>query len=133
MNRSCAFLLILSLWFVGIAQGEELQIGVAQIDVTPDYPIRLNGFAKRKTESDGVLGRILCDASGVRQRFLSPAVHFLGGAFHLPDLALDLVRRVAGGLSVELLCLAANILGAPGDPIVCHGDGSFYAQQRPSP
>jgi len=30
------------------------EIGVAKIDITPDYPIRLCGYAVRKKESDGV-------------------------------------------------------------------------------
>ena len=30
------------------------QIGVAKIDITPAYPIRLSGYAVRKKESDGV-------------------------------------------------------------------------------
>ena len=29
------------------------EIGVAKIDITPGYPIRLTGYAVRKTESEG--------------------------------------------------------------------------------
>src|SRR5215471_10985582 len=28
--------------------------GVARVDITPDYPVRLSGFAFRKSESEGV-------------------------------------------------------------------------------
>jgi putative membrane-bound dehydrogenase-like protein len=41
-----------------LAPAAGLRIGVAARDVTPDYPIRLNGFASRGAESDGVAGRI---------------------------------------------------------------------------
>lgn len=41
-----------------LAQAEPLRIGVAKVDVTPDYPIWLNGFAARKAESDGISGHI---------------------------------------------------------------------------
>src|SRR6516162_5296420 len=30
------------------------RVGVAQIDITPNYPIRLAGFGFRRTESEGV-------------------------------------------------------------------------------
>ena len=33
-------------------------VGVARVDVTPDYPIRLNGFGFRRKESEGVSQRI---------------------------------------------------------------------------
>ena len=29
-------------------------VGVAAVDITPDYNVRLNGFGHRKSESDGV-------------------------------------------------------------------------------
>ena len=29
-------------------------VGVAKVDITPDYPVRLTGYASRKTESQGV-------------------------------------------------------------------------------
>jgi hypothetical protein len=32
-----------------------IPVGVAKIDVTPDYPVRLPGYASRKTESEGIL------------------------------------------------------------------------------
>ncbi|MCA9047231.1 MAG: hypothetical protein KDA89_00785, partial [Planctomycetaceae bacterium] len=30
------------------------QVGVSTVDITPDYPIRLNGFGNRREESEGV-------------------------------------------------------------------------------
>src|ERR1041385_6023314 len=37
------------------AEAEVLwQVGVAKIDITPSYAIRLTGYAVRKTESEGV-------------------------------------------------------------------------------
>jgi hypothetical protein len=35
---------------------------VAQVDITPDYPIRLNGFGSRREESEGVTQRIWAKA-----------------------------------------------------------------------
>src|SRR5579883_701399 len=40
-------------------------IGVARIDITPTYPIRLSGFGFRRTESDGVIQRIWAKALAI--------------------------------------------------------------------
>ena len=40
------------------AANEVYQVGVSSIDITPDYPIRLNGFGNRREESTGVSQRI---------------------------------------------------------------------------
>jgi hypothetical protein len=38
------------------------EAGVAEINITPDYPIRLTGYAARKTESQGVAQRLYARA-----------------------------------------------------------------------
>ncbi len=40
-------------------------VGVAQIDITPKYPIRLSGFGFRRTESEGVTQRIWAKALAI--------------------------------------------------------------------
>jgi putative membrane-bound dehydrogenase-like protein len=40
-------------------------VGVAQIDITPTYPIRLSGFGFRRTESEGVTQKIWAKALAV--------------------------------------------------------------------
>src|SRR5438132_157134 len=40
-------------------------IGAAKIDITPDYPIRLTGYAARKTECEGVAQRIWAKAVAI--------------------------------------------------------------------
>src|SRR5436190_7925671 len=37
-------------------------VGVAKIDITPAYPVRLSGFGFRRTESEGVTQRIWAKA-----------------------------------------------------------------------
>ncbi len=41
---------------------EFVEVGVAQIDITPDYPIRLNGYGSRRTVSEGIIQRIYAKA-----------------------------------------------------------------------
>jgi hypothetical protein len=50
------------------------QIGVAKIDITPDYPIRLNGFGGRREESEGVTQRIWAKALAISQGREPPTV-----------------------------------------------------------
>jgi hypothetical protein len=33
-------------------------VGVAKVDITPDQPVRMYGYASRKTESEGIAGRL---------------------------------------------------------------------------
>ncbi|NLX56606.1 MAG: hypothetical protein GXY58_15975 [Planctomycetaceae bacterium] len=37
---------------------EPVAIGVAQVDITPEYPVRMYGYGARQTESTGVAGRL---------------------------------------------------------------------------
>src|SRR6185437_12547254 len=43
-------------------------VGVAKIDITPSYPVRLWGYAARKTESDGIEQHIWAKALAVGDR-----------------------------------------------------------------
>ena len=47
------------------AEGALWQVGVARIDITPEYPIRLTGYAVRKTESEGVEQRLWAKALAI--------------------------------------------------------------------
>ena len=45
-------------------------IGSAQVDITPDYPIRLNGYGSRRTESEGVIQRLWAKALAINDAVL---------------------------------------------------------------
>src|SRR5437016_6961965 len=45
---------LLCIGFCSVVSAADLQIGVAKTDITPSTPIRLTGYAARKTESEGV-------------------------------------------------------------------------------
>ena len=45
----------------------QVYAGAAEIDITPDYPVRLNGFGGRRTESEGVRQRIFARALVIGQ------------------------------------------------------------------
>ena len=39
---------------VGLSTAADFRVGVAAVDITPEYPIRLSGYVARQTESEGV-------------------------------------------------------------------------------
>jgi neutral ceramidase len=49
----------------GPAPGDPVPVGVAVVDITPDYPIRMVGYESRKTESEGVVSRLKARALAI--------------------------------------------------------------------
>jgi putative membrane-bound dehydrogenase-like protein len=50
------------------------RVGVAKVDITPDYPIRLNGFGFRREESEGVSQHVWAKALAISVADEPPAV-----------------------------------------------------------
>jgi hypothetical protein len=50
------------------------QVGAARVDITPDYPIRLTGYAVRKTESEGIAQRLDARALAIGSDEENPAI-----------------------------------------------------------
>jgi hypothetical protein len=46
-------------------EGPATPIGVAQVDITPEDPVRMYGYASRKTESEGIVGRLHAKALAI--------------------------------------------------------------------
>ncbi len=67
--RLIAFFAVVGvLWQASALRGEEtrpIEIGVAQVDITPQSPIRLNGFLARNSESQGVQRKIWAKALAI--------------------------------------------------------------------
>ncbi|MEZ6091075.1 MAG: neutral/alkaline non-lysosomal ceramidase N-terminal domain-containing protein [Pirellulaceae bacterium] len=57
-----------------IAQEKHYQVGLSKVDVTPEYPIRLNGFGFRREESEGVSQSIFAKALAISEDGQSPVV-----------------------------------------------------------
>jgi hypothetical protein len=49
-------------------------VGVAKVDITPDYPVRLNGYLARKAECDGVIQHIFAKALAIGTDREHPAI-----------------------------------------------------------
>ncbi len=62
-----------------------IQVGVAEVDITPDYPIRLSGYGSRRTESDGTIQQIWAKALAIGNDADEPVVLVTVENCGLPD------------------------------------------------
>jgi putative membrane-bound dehydrogenase-like protein len=94
--RRCftALLLLFALPILAVAKApDRYDVGVAQIDITPTYPIRLSGFGFRRTESEGVTQRIWAKALAIDDG--TPAVLITVDNLGIPA---RMVEEIAGRL-----------------------------------
>lgn len=85
-------------------------VGVAKVDVTPDYPVRLSGFGFRREESNGVLIPIHARAIAISELDGKPLVFI---AVDSTGLSEEIVQNVADqlgplGVSRDQLVIAAT-------------------------
>src|SRR5262245_47722796 len=71
-------------------------VGVARVDITPDYPVRLSGFGFRRTESEGIRQRIWAKALAIGADDDRPAVLIAVDYRGIPDRMRSEERR--GGI-----------------------------------
>jgi putative membrane-bound dehydrogenase-like protein len=90
---------------------DPLLVGAAKVDITPDYPIWLNGYAARKTESVGVGQKIWAKALAIGADDAHPVVLITLDNLGIPDelvaqLSKDLEK--AAGIPRASLCISAS-------------------------
>ncbi|MCB9875521.1 MAG: neutral/alkaline non-lysosomal ceramidase N-terminal domain-containing protein, partial [Planctomycetaceae bacterium] len=74
-QRLALFLLAIQFPFAALAQdAATYAVGVSKVDITPDYPIRLNGFGGRREESVGISQRIYARAIAISRADDPPLV-----------------------------------------------------------
>lgn len=76
-----------------------IPVGVARVDITPDYPIRMNGFLVRKGESTGTRQRIWAKALAIGSDDAGPAVLITTDLLGVSD---DMVQQVAASLHARV-------------------------------
>ena len=86
---------LLACWLGALlAPAAELKVGVSRVDITPDYPVRLNGFGFRRTESEGVSQKIWAKALAFEDPATGPAVLIAIDNLGVPDyIHQELSRR----------------------------------------
>ncbi len=92
-------------------------LGVAKVDITPDQPVRMYGYASRVTESEGIAGRLTAKAlamGGVQGNELAVLLTVDCGAVPA-DLREEVFRRLQAQTSLKperfMLCNSHNHSG----------------------
>lgn len=81
-------------------------VGVSKVDITPGYPIRLNGFGGRREESEGVSQRIYARALAISQGDQKPLVLL---AIDSLGVRLSMVDAVSAVLKQEFEIPRENV------------------------
>ena len=95
---------------VTTAPSDPIPVGVARVDITPDYPVRLSGFGNRRTESEGVTQRIWAKALVIPDPAEGPAVLITTDNLCVPDeITKEIARRLGPkiGLNAQRLTITA--------------------------
>lgn len=91
-------LLIGGLWAalqIPVSKAQEFELGVAQVDVTPDYPVRLSGFGFRRDESEGVTHRIWAKALAIKDPVKGAAMVITVDNLGIPaEMTQEVARRL---------------------------------------
>jgi hypothetical protein len=104
-------------------------VGVAKVDITPETPVRMYGYASRKTESEGVAGRLKAAALAIGGDE-HPAVLLTVDCGAVPaDIRDEVLRRVREQVPVETEhFVLANSHNHSGPNL--KGMGSMEGQER---
>ena len=80
---------------IPVSKAQDFELGVAQVDVTPDYPVRLSGFGFRRDESEGVTHRIWAKALSIKDPVNGPAVVITVDNLGIPsEMTQEVARRL---------------------------------------
>lgn len=92
-------------------------VGVARIDITPDYPVRLAGYAARKTESEGVAQHLYAKALAFGSDLEKPAllitVDNCGVPVNVRDEVVGWLRRRVGLDPARIAICSTHTHSAP--------------------
>jgi putative membrane-bound dehydrogenase-like protein len=95
----------------GVPDAPTLAVGVAAVDITPDYPVRLSGFGGRRAESEGVTLGIWAKALAFADAEVGPAILIAADNLCVPDeITTEIARRLGEkvGLRRERLAITAT-------------------------
>lgn len=85
-----------------VIEADVYSVGIAAIDITPEHPIRLNGFGGRREEAANVRQRIFAKALAIGTDEEGPAVLVTVDILGIPDRTVeDLAERLAQQTAVR--------------------------------
>ncbi|MCI0746754.1 MAG: neutral/alkaline non-lysosomal ceramidase N-terminal domain-containing protein [Verrucomicrobia subdivision 3 bacterium] len=104
-----AILVSISLVMAALGAGDQpLKVGVGRIDITPDYPVRMTGYAVRKTEATNAAQRIWAKALAIGEK--EPALFLTVDNCGIQGTMVDdLARRLQrDGVKAERIALCSS-------------------------
>src|SRR4029453_8037424 len=82
-------------------------VGVAKVDITPSYPVRLSGFGFRRTESEGVTQKIWAKALAIHGKDQAPGVLITVDNLGIPaSMVAEVANRLQKNMRLPPECLA---------------------------
>src|SRR5262245_3411420 len=91
--------------------GADLRVGAARLDITPPGPIRLSGYAVRKSESEGVEQRLWAKAMAIGEGRRTPCLLITVDNVGVPGHVVEEVARrlkSKAGLPRENLVISSS-------------------------
>jgi putative membrane-bound dehydrogenase-like protein len=108
-------------------------VGVAKVDITPDHPIRLNGFGSRRTESEGVYQRLHARALAVDDGGKSPVVLLTVDVLGIPaDVYDELARRLEKKAGLKKARLAVTATHTHTGPMLTGANPTLFGTPIPA-
>ena len=92
-------------------RGQATPVGLAQIDVTPGYAVRLSGFGGRRTENEGVTQRIRVKAMAIGDDARNPAVLITADNLGVSDEITETVAarlKAKAGIAREQIAVSCS-------------------------
>ena len=125
--------ILLCLLCVGIqTRAETLQVGIAEQDITPDYPVRLNGFGSRRTESEGVTQKIRAEALAFADKRQGPAIIITVDNLAVPDeITSEIAALLAKAVGVKRERLAISATHTHTAPMLKNVSPTLYGNPIP--
>ena len=114
------------------AEAPLVQLGVAKVDITPASPIRLTGYASRRTESEGVEQRLWAKALAIGSDADDPALLLTVDNCGMTEaITEELARRLAKKARIERERLVICVSHTHAGPCLTGWAPNIFAQDVP--
>jgi putative membrane-bound dehydrogenase-like protein len=134
MKRGILFAVLTFLCGSAYAAEVTYDVGVAEMDITPDYPVRLSGFGFRRAESEGVTTKISAKALAIREAdgAQAPAVLLTVDNVGIPDyMTREVAERLEKKAKLEPARLAVTCTHTHTAPMLKGVCSTLYGRPIP--
>ncbi len=120
--------------FVGraVLTAAEYRAGLARVDITPHYPIRLNGFGFRRSESEGIYQRIWAKALALQYKDDPPILLITLDSLGIREsMVNEVARRLAQDTPIRRDRLAVTFTHSHTTPKVNGASDTIFSSPIP--